>query len=297
MKNRLVLATLYVLSSAFMYAVLTAIVKHNASSIQTPVIVFIQVSVSFLVLLVVMAFSKDRAVIHQNIIESKSKKVHLLRAIFSVGIGYFLFYALKFIPLVDGVLLVNTAPMFVPLIGFIFLKNKINHKLWLPLIIGFIGVAIVLHPNASDFNFDAIYALMSGICMATSMLLLRKAVEYGDKNLTILFYYLGIGTIITGLVSIPFWQHVSSAVYLIIIFSGLLFFIVQYALLMTLNYADAQFSSSLYYSNIIFAAIIAMIFFGDFPTWYTWGGVSLVIIGGISTIQIQRHITITKKSR
>ena len=123
-----------------------------------------------------------------NSLKTKNLNKHILRTIFSLGISYFLFSAVKFIPLVDAALLVNTAPLMMPFLGLIFLSQKINHRLWLPLIIGFIGVVLVLHPNGEVFQTASLLALAAGVCMAASIMLVRQTSQT-DSALTNAFYY------------------------------------------------------------------------------------------------------------
>lgn len=291
MTQNLKLATILTLTSAFSYAVIGAIVKHFAATIAAPIVVFITMSISLLLLLPLILSSSATAVqVRQQIRHLKNLKLYFVRAIFSLGLNYLLFIALHFIPLVNAMLLFNTAPLLLPLLGLLFFRKKIQNRLWIPIIIGFIGVAAVLHPNGHDFNIASLLALGSAVCMAMSMSLVRIAAERGDNSFTISFFFFSIATIVSGLISIPFWHSAAWSAYLAIIGAGVLFFIVQITLTIALKYSEAQFANSLYYSNIIFAAILGMIFFADYPTWLVWVGIALIIAGGIMTIHAQHRI-------
>tara|TARA_R110002167_G_scaffold106384_5_gene272930 strand:- start:296 stop:1192 length:897 start_codon:yes stop_codon:yes gene_type:complete len=283
-KNNILLGVSLTLISALTYAILTALIKVTGTDIKTPVMIFIQVLICWILFLPVAFLNKQQS--FQKIIKSEYKGLHFFRTIFSLGISYFLFSAIQYIPLVDGVLLANTAPLIVPFIALIFMGQRLNHKLWIPLIIGFVGIILILKPTSGVFHLASLLALGAGACMASSMLLVRKTASK-DSSLTSIFYYFSFGVILSGLASIPFWSAMSSHTLLLLIGLGVLFFIVQIALTYALEYAEAQIVSSLYYSNIIFAAIIAIVFLGFKLDWLTIAGVVLALLGGILTIQVQ----------
>ncbi len=284
-KNNLFLGIIFTLASSLSYAILTSIVKTLGAVVDTPVIVFIQSATCLVLMLIFVAIKKNvnsapfwrTSVIH----------LHIFRTIFSLGISYFLFYAVKYIPLVDGVLLANTAPLMVPFIAFVFMSQKMNHQLWIPILIGFAGVILVLQPTSGVFHPASLLALCAGICMASSMLLVRRA-SSKDSSMTSAFYYFLISTVLSFLASLPFWSALSISECLILMGEGALFFIVQIALTYALSYSSAQVVSSLYYSNIIFASFITIFFFKTAMTWMVLLGIILAILGGILTIRAEQ---------
>jgi drug/metabolite transporter (DMT)-like permease len=276
------------LISTLSYAILTAIVKSQSTAIPTPVIIFIQSLVTLILILPIILKSGIQSA--KTALHSCFIPLHLVRTIFSLGISYFLFFAVSYIPLVNAVLLANTAPLMVPFIAYFFMKQKMNHKLWIPILIGFAGIILVLQPDSHLFNPATLLALGAGVCMASSMLLVRKTSKC-DGSTTISFYYFFLSTIISGLVAIWFWVPLPLHAWLILIGEGVLFFIVQYALAAALQNVPPEIVSSLYYSNIIFAAIIAAIFWHVALAPLVIGGIVLTCLGGILCIQVQSRAT------
>ena len=278
MKSSMYLGASLTLLSALAYAFTASLVKHAGSAINLPVLVFIQSLTCLILILPIMAKTKRH---WRTVYPIK----HVFRTLFSLGISYFLFYAVRKIPLVNGVLLANTAPLMVPFLGALFFSQKINHRLWVPLAIGFAGILIVLHPGATPINTGSGSALMAGLSMAMSMLFVRQTSDK-DNSLTIVFYYFLYSTLISGLVSIFFWQALPTQLWLIAFAIGALFFIVQVALTFALKFIRADIASSLYFSNIIFAAIIAIIFWQTMLSRQLMFGVVVTIIGGLLTIRV-----------
>lgn len=284
MKPNLLIGSVLALLSALVYAVQTAIVKHIGTEVSTPVLIFIQ-SIVCLVLILPLVFAKGRSVAWQTM-RTSHLKVHFFRTVFSLGISYFLFYAVKSVPLVDAVLLANTAPLLIPIIGFIFMSRRINHKVWLPLLLGFIGIILVLRPDSQVFSSGALLALGAAVCMATSILLIGEAKR--DSMLTRAFYYFLFSVPISGLGALLFWTPLSSQLLWVLIGIGVLFFIVQLSLVYALKYTHVQNVATLYLANILFAAIIDLLVWHTSMSIIAVLGMLLTLIGAVLTIRVQK---------
>ncbi len=283
MKTNHHIGIIFTLLSAFFYAVQAAIIKGIDGSVPVPVLVFIQSLIALIILMPIIGFQQTKS--DTSLFKSKVPVLHIWRTIFSLGISYFLFIALHFVPLVDGVLLANTSPFFIPFILFIFMRQKLQHKMWLPLIAGFIGIILILKPDSHIFDAYSLIALGAGISMALSMTMVRQISAY-DNSITIVFYYFLFSTIIAGIISIAFWTPISLQTVFDLIIIGILFFLVQYLLVLGLTYTTAQNVGVLYYSNVIFAAILGMLFFSEVSDFVSIIGILLTIISAIVIIKL-----------
>lgn len=284
---------LLTLMSSLSYAALGTLVKANPSYIPIPVLVFFQSLVSLIFLAFLLLFRKGSHV--TNVVKTQKIRWHLLRTICSMGVNFFLFYSLAFIPLVDGVLLANTAPFIVPLLAFLFMGKKINHQLWLPLMIGFLGVVAVLRPGEEIFNPYALLALGSGVCMAAGSLLVRK-LSATESSETSLLFYLFLSTIITGCALPFFWVDLTLLSWALLPCFGILFFFTQYFLTLGLENISAQIFSITYYSCIIFSVIFGYIIFHNGLDMFTLLGIILICMGGIASIAIQSKVAKSKSA-
>ena len=87
-------------------------------------IVFFRFSICFFCISLIVIFKKLR----NKGIHLKTKHIHLhiLRAFVSFVSMFFLYLSLKYIPVVDGNLLIMTSPFFIPIIGVIFFQSKLD---------------------------------------------------------------------------------------------------------------------------------------------------------------------------
>src|SRR5258708_2723554 len=171
MKQNLFLGVTLSLFACFLYSLLTTILKTQADILPPlPVVIFLQNLVSLLLILPII-FRKRHA---KQFLITNRVKLHFLRSIFSLLISYLLYYGLAYIPLVNAMLLSNATPLIVPFIGYLFFAEKINHRLWLPVLIGYAGVALVLNPDSRMLNPGALYAFGSAVSLAFTIQCVRK---------------------------------------------------------------------------------------------------------------------------
>ena len=115
------------------------------------------------------------------------------------------YMAFPALPLAEAVALFFTSPIFVTLLAWIFLKEKITPLAWVAVVAGFAGVLIILQPGSGLFKPAALLSLFSAAAYALSMILARR---YGARESTTVmaFYvnavYLCGASLIAGLVSV-----------------------------------------------------------------------------------------------
>lgn len=173
--------------SAFISTLFGLFAKLAMATIYLPFMVFLRFFVPLL--LVMPYFIRNFDEIKK--IEFLSTRNHVLRAIAVLVSQYSLFYFFTKGSLTDGVLLWNTAPMFMPIITYIFFKHKTSKVVWLSLLVSFTGVICVLKPTGSVFDPFSIYGFVSGLAVAFSQVLygLNRESDTLDQNLFLFFVY------------------------------------------------------------------------------------------------------------
>lgn len=98
---------------------------------------------------------------------TKAGTFHLLRGVTGIS-GFLLFIAAaQLTSLVNANVLLNTTPIFIPLMALLFLGQKVDRKLWLAIALGFAGMVIVVKPDASIFtNPGNLVALAAGFVLS-----------------------------------------------------------------------------------------------------------------------------------
>jgi drug/metabolite transporter (DMT)-like permease len=255
----------------------TAGVKYMAEIVEPTVIVAVQYLVGLLLCL--------PSVLKKGTSSLKTTQLplHLLRGLAGV-LGFYLYYAsLKYIPLVDGMLLRQAAPLCVPLVMLLWLRQTIRGVTWIPLIIGFIGIALLLQPSESSGSTWHGVAFLSAICLSFSMVSTGKLAET-EPNHRILFYYFAMSSLaivpfsITSMTGIPLWAWATLIVISIAMYSAIGLYTRAYSL------AKASTIAPINYFSVLVSGLIGWIVWNEVPDIIAMIGMLLIIAGGVTTI-------------
>jgi len=92
-----------------------------------------------------------------------------------------------------------TLPIFIALFAAIFIGERITALGWSAIALGFIGVLLILKPEAEGFNAYALLPLVSAILYALAMILTRTKCR--DEHPLILSFSLNVSFIVIGLLA------------------------------------------------------------------------------------------------
>lgn len=198
-----------------------------------------------------------------------------------VANNFFYFTAFKLTTIANTILTHYSAPIFVAFLAPLLLKEKLEKITFVSLIISFFGLALIASEGIklSSGNFAGIlFGTASGLAYAFSIItykyLLNKFSVY-----TLIFYQSLIGTLILA----PF---VAPQISLSLPFHWLIFFALLFGILATflhfqgIKKVKAQHAGILGYTEPVFGATYAFLFFSESPTPATLIGGVLIVLGG-----------------
>lgn len=222
-----------------------------------------------------------------NFSSLKSEHYPLLisRAVVGTMASFCYTISIQYIPIVNGTLLFNTAPIFIPILSMLFLKAKIAKSTWLAVLIGFMGIVVIIKPTLAIFTQTGnLIGLFSGISLAVAYLIMKQLTAT-DPGLRIIFYYLGIGTLMQ-LPLLPFAKtspSLESALYAGL--AGLCLLVAQLSLVTSYKYATASQVGIYQYASVAFVGLLSWMLFGSIPTMGELLGILLVVIAGTIIIR------------
>ncbi len=211
---------------------------------------------------------------------------HLLRTIFGLGIVYFLVVSLQTIPLVDAVMLNNSAPIFMPITAYFILKIPINHRIWFAIALGVIGIGLILRPDKQMFNVGGVWGILSAVAASLSWVSIRK-LSYTEPAPRIVFYFLTMAMIISAIPLIWTWQALQNSVWIFVILMGICYLGTLYCFTLAAKRVTITLVSILFYSVIVFTVFLNWLFFHLLPSLLTVLGIVLVTGGGIFSLWIE----------
>lgn len=198
-----------------------------------------------------------------------------------------MYFAIRYIPLVDAVLLQNTIPLFVPIILLVALRKKISPAIWIGLAIGFVGVVLIIKPNAAIISPAALIGLSAGLSSAISVVSTSILKRTESAN-TITFYFLLIGSIVTAPFMIWHWTPIQAHDIMFLIGLGVFLFIGQLLVTQAFLHGHAHVLAPLSYATVIFTGLLGWLIWNHVPDWLSITGIVLVCLGGIFIILVER---------
>lgn len=219
-----------------------------------------------------------------NYLKSQHYQNLIGRALFGTAASFLYTISIHYIPIVNATLLFNTAPIFIPFLSMLFLRAKIAKNIWLAVALGFVGIIIIIKPTTAIFTQTGnLIALASGVSLAVAYFLMNLLAST-DPRVRIIFYYLGIGT----LLQIPLLLFTTPLSWNEGIFyaslSGLALLIAQIALIQGYKYAAVSQIGVYQYSSVVFIGLIDWWIWKQVPTSLEMLGILLVALAGIVII-------------
>ena len=272
---------LFIIMSAFGFAMMSAFVKLSGDlpSFQKT---FFRNLTSCIIALILILINKE-----SFFGKRENQKVLILRSLFGTLGIVFNFYAIDKLVLSDANMLNKLSPFFVIIFCAIFLKEKINLKQGISIIVAFIGALFIIKPQ---FNLDILPYLIGvlGAIFAAAAYTCLRVLGGKEKYYTVVFYFSFFSTIVILPFMILVYKEMTLLQFIYLVLAGIFASIGQFGITIAYKYAKAKEISIFDYSNIIFSAIISILVFNVIPD-------SLSIIGYIIIFSVSLYMFLYNK--
>jgi drug/metabolite transporter (DMT)-like permease len=272
-RQNLLLGALLILLSELMFASMGAAVKMVTLTLPSEMAVFMRNAVG-LALMTPLVWRSPPGILKTGIF-----RFHLLRALAGVSAMYCFFYALAHLQLADGMLLKMTAPLFMPLLAWVWLGERLHRGILLALAVGFAGVILVLNPEG-EFNRVALVGLLGGMLAALAKVSLRR-LGRSEPSVRVVFYFALLSTLISAIPMFWHWRQPDAAQWGLFALVGLTGTLGQ--LLLTRGYAVAPAASvsPFTYSSVLFGAAYGYLFWGETLSLQFMAGALFIFLAGV----------------
>ncbi len=222
-----------------------------------------------------------------DMVRTKQLKLQLARGLCMLVASVCFVMGLRYVPVGEATAVVFLSPIVVTWYAGRVLKEKINTGQWIAVIIGLLGVLIIVRPGSALFTPAILLPLATSISMAIFQILTRRLLE-SDHIVSTNFVTSLICTVLMSLVVGHFWQTPTIGDFILVLVSGSLAMIGHMLLTYSYRYASIVTLAPFSYAQIVFAAIVAFLFFGHMPDGMTLAGMGVIILSGVCLIWWQR---------
>ncbi|WP_236579183.1 DMT family transporter [Hydrogenimonas urashimensis] len=219
----------------------------------------------------------------------------LLRGFFGFAAMILFFYTITTIPLAEAITLNKTSPLFVAILAFFLMGERLNRYALLALFIGFLGVAFITKPLGLAIGYEHFLGLLGGFFAACAYATIKTIRRIYDARVIVLSF-VGMGTFVPLLlfllaphVEVPdplafLFPHFSFPVSLhtwtLIAFMALVSTLSQWLLTKAYSLGRAGIVGVVSYTNIPFAVGFGWMLGDPFPDIWVWTGIGLIILAG-----------------
>jgi len=222
-----------------------------------------------------------------DILKTKKPIAVISRAIMAVATLGITFTAYKLLPMADATVLLFAASLILPILGFLFLKERVGPYRWIAIIIGFCGVAYMAQPSGQVIMYGIIAALVAALMQAIMMTIARYIKT--EDPMTATFYLMALGTVIPAFIVPFFWTPITSEQIPLLLGMGITGGIAQLCIVNAFKYAPAALVAALNYTGLIWATGFDIIIWNTIPGWPVFIGGGIIITSSLFIIY-REHI-------
>lgn len=270
-RQSVITGLLLLTTSAFLFASMGVLIRLASETVDNPTVVFFRNLVGLIILL---PFFLIKGMHH---LKTDKIWMHTWRALVGLLAMYGFFYAIAHLKLSNAMVFTYSSPIFIPLVAWLFLKEKMTHLMWVAALIGLCGVLLVAKPDQAIFNLLSAIGLASSFLAAMAFVTVR-AMTSTEPAGRIVFYFCLIGTLISALPMFWLWRPYQLSELLLLAGAGTLATISQLCLSTAYRYAPAGQIGPANYMAIIFAGLWAAILWQEYPDLTNMLGMLVILI-------------------
>ncbi len=225
-----------------------------------------------------------------RVLRTKRLHLHALRGGLGLAAMGCTFLAYQAMELADAKAILFSAPLFMTVLSIPILGEKVGIYRWSAVLVGFVGVLVILRPDAGMLQSGALFALGGAVLYALVVIVIRY--QSGTENVaTIIFYFSLIGTIGGAVLTVLFgWVTPTLPDLALLITVGLIGGFGQYFMTLAFRLAETAAIAPLDYTSLAWAILFGYLFWHHIPTPGVFVGIALVTGSGLFILYRERKL-------
>jgi len=277
-------AVLFMALAAVFLPLLNAAIQYLAPAYPVGQLLWVRYAGHLAFMVVVFAPARGAA-----LLASSRPGLQVARSALFCASTFLTFYALGFVPLATATVILFTSPLIVTALAPLLLRETVDRASALAVLAGFAGALIVARPGSGALHWSAFLILGSAAASAMTQILSRKLAGH-DRPETSNTYMVLVGFALASL-ALPFvwrwpagwWDALLLAA--LGVFGGL----GHYCLVRAFELAPAPFVSPFNYAQILGAALLGFLVFGQVPDLWLWSGAAVIAGSGVFILLDQQR--------
>ena len=188
------------------------------------------------------------------------------------------FTALSLMPVADATALSLIGPVFVSLLAILFLGEQVGPRRWLGIGLAIIGGLIIIRPGFVEIGLGTWLILFSAVVVSGSKLM-AKVLVGTESAATIVALLTFLMVPILAVPALLVWQTPTLYQLVLLAVIGVLGTVGHLLFVQAYKMADISFVEPAIFTRMIWAALISLVLFSEFPDKWTWIGGAVIVVG------------------
>jgi drug/metabolite transporter (DMT)-like permease len=228
------------------------------------------------------------------IFRTQSLSRQLTRGLLMVTTTVLFFSVLGRLPLAEATAINFMAPLFLMAMAPWLLKEAHRLHRWLGVLIGFAGILVMLRPGAQLDPLGIVLGLLTAVVFAFFQIATRRVAH--DDPLTTNYYGGLFGTIALTLALPWFWETLELTFWqwLLLISTGVTGFLGHWLQIAAYSKSQATLLAPFSYLQIVAAAMLGWLVFGQLPDLTTAMGMAMVCLAGLGVVLVESRVRVAR---
>ncbi|ENU28163.1 MAG: DMT family transporter [Acinetobacter sp.] len=269
--RNLLLAIGCLTTSALLFSIMGICIRYASHTVDNYTIVFFR-NVVGLILFLPFIFKQGI-----GFVKTEKLWMHTWRSIVGLAAMYGFFYAIAHLKLSNAMVFTYSSPIFIPVIAWLFLKEKITIAMLCAAVLGFIGVFCVAKPDQGLLNWISVIGIASSLLASMAFVTVR-ALTQTEPPERIVFYFCLIGSALSVIPMFWMWRTYHVKELLFLIGAGILANVSQIFMSHAYRLAPAGQIAPVNYMAIIFAGVWGFLLWDEVPDLYSVIGFCIILL-------------------
>jgi drug/metabolite transporter (DMT)-like permease len=214
--------------------------------------------------------------------------MHLLRGFLMLFVLGGFIYAVRVLSLANAYSVFLSAPLIVAALSVPLLRERIDWRNWLAILVGLAGVMTMLRPSASGLStLGALAALVGATAYALSAIAVRVLTRT-DTTVSVVFWTVSLVTVFAAVIAAPQWVPIEHAHWKWLLGLGVFAAVGQYLLTEAFRSAPPSVVSPFEYTALLWGIGIDRVVWHVLPSARVCFGGGIVIASGLYVIWHER---------
>ena len=226
--------------------------------------------------------------------ERRDVPLIVMRNIGEIGSTFFYLTALFHMPIVDATAILQFLPLAITAAAALFLGEAVGWRRWTATLVGFLGVMIVIRPGTAAFNAWSLLAL-AGVFFSVLRDLSTRRIDPAIPTMLLVVISAAVVTLAaTGFAAVETWTWPSPRALALLAGAGVFLLGGYYYIIDAMRHGEVAVVSPFRYFIIIWAILVGILVFGEYPDAAALAGTGIVIAAGVYTFMRERRLRIER---